>query len=53
MARPKQSATGQKPGFVTVRLTTEVHAKLKEIGWKDETFSDIIARLIAAAEQKK
>jgi predicted CopG family antitoxin len=43
---------GQREGYVTVRLKKDVHAKLLEIGWKDETFSDIIARLIEAAEKK-
>ena len=54
MASPskKKRGEGKRPGYVNVRLTEEVHAKLKVIGWKDETFSDIIARLIEAAEKK-
>ena len=48
----KKQSTKQRSGFVTVRLKVEVRDKLKEIGWKDESYSDVVARLIEAAEKK-
>ena len=44
--------TAQGEEYVTVRLTKEVHEKLRRAGRKDETFSDIIRRLIEAADKQ-
>jgi predicted CopG family antitoxin len=40
-----------KVEYVNMRLTKQVHDQLKEIGRKNETFSDVIARLIVKARK--
>lgn len=39
-------------GYKVVRLTNETHAKLKKLGVKDETFEEIIKKLIDSAAKK-
>ena len=36
----------------TIKITKETHAKLKRFARKDETFDDVISRLLDMAEGK-